>query len=326
MLLKKLAALLAGGAIAVGLTGCGSITTIYEADHWDDETLAGFAYNPNVSRALNLTKIANPQAHIQDVTLPEGMDYGKAKDAQWNYPVMDTVNVAGMAMGVVNPVLILSWLNARHSLDGDTTKNNCGFGLVSAKRASTWSEAAALLIKDLDAAAAKALVDMGHDKSTLKQVLGPVTPEMLDALEKAKFSCSEYSVQWEQTDKDGKKIAMRDHATSGAWTYSRNRPQIIAPKWLSKSEEPYWLVDYAWTFYTLNRDGKYVFDAKGKQSGDRRQEFLQHLIKYLPEHYWLYVPPYVTSEGPQGPYVLEKNRVNLYIKSAKGDLGDWQET
>ena len=64
--------------------------------------------------------------------------------------------------------LILSWLNVRHSLDGDTTKNNCGFGLVSAKRASTWSEAAALLIKDLDAAAAKALVDMGHDKSTLK--------------------------------------------------------------------------------------------------------------------------------------------------------------
>ena len=52
---------------------------------------------------------------------------------------------------------------------------------------------------------------------------------------------------------------------------------------------------------------------------------MQHLIKYLPEHYCLYVPPYVTSEGPQGPYVLEKNRVNLYIKSAKGDLGDWQE-
>ena len=195
---------------------------------------------------------------------------------------------------------------------------------MSADKAATWAEAAQLLLEELNQCNAKTLRDMGYGENDIVQLVPLVKADRFAKAEKASYVYSEvYAKRSEKVD--GKNVVLRDHASSGVWPYSLNRPKIIAPRWIAEDGKAYWLLDYSNVLYSYNRNGEYIRDTNNAQYGDRCQEFYMHLIQNLPDKFWLYVPPFRTSKGSVGPYVLEKKRVNLFIRPPKGDLGDWRK-
>lgn len=311
-------------ALAAGLSGCGTVTTIYPAEHWTDETLEGFTYNPNVSRANNLAKIANPGSQIVDVKLPEGFDYDKAKAMQWEHPLQDSLIATGTLVGGMSPITYLLWLNNTHSVFNDQSERTNGIALVPSEKASTWAEAAMWLLEELNTAARKTLVDMGHSEDQIKDFSQDLSAEKIAASKKAEFIYLESGAQRDGQYK-GKPAVLRDHLVSGLYAYSLNRPKVIPPSWLAADGRAYWVVDYAATQYELSHDGKFTLSSSDPEVGDRKQEFLAHYIKHMPEKFWQFVPPFRTSKGSAGPYVIERNHVNLFIQPPKGDLGEWKK-
>lgn len=271
-------------------------------------------YNEKLSRAKNL---ADPFGYkdLRDVKAPDGMNI--TSDGSL---LLDTAGWAanfhaaagsGFLPGTSNWGSALGWglgISLLSSAFAPTpiTEKDAAFGYVPLSKASTLIEARNLFAKQWTEAMASTLRELYPNAEIETDYADYKKTMLVGAFYVGAVSIKDESIGCFGCKGEDAKRPREDHCTASIAVFTQKEVLTTPPSYFGgNSEQSYRVASSS------------IYTTSGQKNAVDWTKIMAASVKYLPEHTVVYVAPHKTVDGKKTPpVVLEKDRINFFVKPA----------